>query len=121
MKKLYYSIGEVAQMLHVNESLLRFWEKEFDCISPQKSKGGTRTYTEEDIQNLRIVYHLVKEKRMTLEGAKQRLKHNKQKTIQTHEVIDRLQAIKAELLNIKSELDLLLLQDTDEVQIIHSK
>lgn len=110
-KKIYYSIGEVAQMLHVNESLLRFWEKQFDQISPSKSKGGTRTYTQKDIDTLRIVYHLVKEKGMTLEGAKKRLKDNHAQTAENYQIICHLQAIRNELLAIKSELDLLSLKE----------
>lgn len=67
--KLYYSIGEVAKMFDVNESLLRYWEKEFPIISPKKAGGNVRQYRKEDIENIRLVYHLVKEKGMTLQGA----------------------------------------------------
>ena len=88
--KMYYSIGEVARMFDVNESLLRYWEKEFPIISPQKVGGNIRQYRKEDIENIRLVYHLVKEKGMTLQGAKQRLKSNKEKTVQTAEVVTRL-------------------------------
>lgn len=76
--KLYYSIREVAEMFDVNESLLRYWEKEFPMIAPKKAGGNIRQYTKEDIENIRLVYHLVKEKGMTLAGAKQRLKQNKE-------------------------------------------
>lgn len=103
--KLYYSIGEVAQMFDVNESLLRFWEKEFSIIKPKKNSKGTRQYRKEDLDNIRLIYHLVKEKGLTLQGARQKLKDNKESTIQTFEVITRLQEIKEELLNIKKELD----------------
>ena len=103
-KKIFYSIKEVARMFEVNESLLRFWEKEFDCISPKKSKGGTRFYTDEDISSIKLVYFLVKEKGMTLEGARKKLKSNKETVAQTHEVITRLKAIREELLAIKTEL-----------------
>ena len=72
--KLYYSIGEVAKMFNVNESLLRFWEKEFPFITPKKAGGNVRQYRKEDIENIRLVYHLVKEKGLTLQGAKQKLK-----------------------------------------------
>ena len=78
--KMYYSIGEVAKMFNVNESLLRYWEKEFPIISPRKAGGNIRQYRKEDIDNIRLVYHLVKEKGMTLQGAKQRLKANKEST-----------------------------------------
>lgn len=103
--KLYYSIGEVADMFDVNESLLRFWEKEFPIIKPKKNSKGTRQYRKEDVENIRLIYHLVKEKGMTLQGARQKLKDNKENTVQTHEIITRLQGIKEELLAIKKELD----------------
>lgn len=103
--KLYYSIGEVADMFGVNESLLRFWEKEFPQITPKKNKRGTRQYRKEDIETIRLIYHLVKERGMTLPGARQRLSDNKESTTQNFEVISRLKEIKEELLAIKKELD----------------
>ena len=103
--KLYYSIGEVAQMFDVNESLLRFWEKEIPIITPKKNSKGTRQYRKEDVENIRLIYHLVKEKGMTLQGARQKLKNNKENTVQTYEIITRLQGIKEELLAMKKELD----------------
>ena len=103
--KLYYSIGEVAKMFNVNESLLRFWEKEFPFITPKKAGGNVRQYRKEDIENIRLVYHLVKEKGMTLPGARQRLKDNKEATVRNYEIVNRLKGIKEELLAIKKELD----------------
>ena len=73
-QKLYYSIGEVAEMFGVNESLLRYWEREFDIIRPRKNAKGTRSYRKEDIDNIKLIYHLVKEKGLTLDGAKKKLK-----------------------------------------------
>ena len=105
--KLYYSIGEVAGMFNVNESLLRYWEKEFPMISPKKAGGNIRQYRKEDIENIRLVYHLVKEKGMTLQGAKQRLKVNKEKTAQTAEVVSRLKEIREELVKLRKSLDYL--------------
>ncbi|MBO5079900.1 MAG: MerR family transcriptional regulator [Bacteroidaceae bacterium] len=105
--KLYYSIGEVARMFNVNESLLRYWEKEFPMISPKKAGGNIRQYRKEDIENIRLVYHLVKEKGMTLQGAKQRLKVNKEKTAQTAEVVSRLKEIREELVKLRKSLDYL--------------
>lgn len=105
--KLYYSIGEVARMFDVNESLLRYWEKEFPFIAPKKVGRNIRQYRKEDIENIRLVYHLVKEKGMTLQGAKQRLKNNKEKTVQTAEVVSRLKTIREELLKLRSSLDYL--------------
>ena len=105
--KLYYSISEVARMFNVNESLLRYWEKEFPIISPKKAGGNIRQYRKEDIENIRLVYHLVKEKGMTLQGAKQRLKTNKEKTAQTAEVVTRLKEIREELVKLRRSLDYL--------------
>ena len=105
--KLYYSIGEVAEMFDVNESLLRYWEKEFPIISPKKAGGNVRQYRKEDIENIRLVYHLVKEKGMTLQGAKQKLKMNRETTIRTAEILDRLKLIREELVSMRKELDYL--------------
>ena len=105
--KMYYSISEVARMFDVNESLLRYWEKEFPMISPKKAGGNIRQYRKEDIENIRLIYHLVKEKGMTLQGAKQRLKDNKEKTVQTTEVVDRLKLIREELVKLRKSLDYL--------------
>ena len=101
---MYYSIGEVAKMFNVNESLLRYWEKEFPIISPRKAGGNIRQYRKEDIENIRLVYHLVKEKGMTLQGAKQRLKANKETTEQTAEVVERLKSIREELVKLRKSL-----------------
>ena len=106
-QKLYYSIGEVAKMFDVNESLLRYWEKEFPIISPKKAGGNVRQYRKEDIENIRLVYHLVKEKGMTLQGAKQKLKMNRETTIRTAEILDRLKLIREELVSMRKELDYL--------------
>lgn len=103
--KLYYSIGEVAQMFGVNESTLRYWEKEFSIISPKKAGGNIRQYRKEDIENVRLVYHLVKEKGMTLAGAKQRLKMNKEAVVQTSEIVERLQKVREKLVQLRAELD----------------
>ena len=105
--KMYYSISEVAKMFNVNESLLRYWEKEFPIIAPRKAGGNVRQYRKEDIENIRLVYHLVKEKGMTLQGAKQRLKANKEKTVQTAEIVERLKQIREELVNLRNSLDYL--------------
>lgn len=102
--KLYYSIGEVAKAFKVNASLIRFWEKEFDVISPKKNKKGNRYFTLEDIQNLKIIYHLVKERGYTLEGAKIAL--SEKETIKEEvELIARLEYIRAELIKLKESLD----------------
>ena len=104
--KLYYSISEVAEMFGVPESLLRYWEKMFpENITPKKAGRGIRQYRKEDIEDIRIIYHLVKEKGMTLAGAKQPLKKNKTGTVQSTEVIARLKSIREELVNMRKELD----------------
>lgn len=103
-EKLYYGIGEVAQAFGVNTSLIRFWEKEFDAIKPKKNAKGNRKFTPEDIKTLEMIYHLVKERGFTLEGAKIHLKENKQKTIDQFEIIRKLKLVKAELLKIKDQL-----------------
>lgn len=102
--KRYYSIGEVAKAFGVNTSLIRFWEKEFDVIQPKKNAKGNRLFTPEDIKNFKFIYHLVKERGFTLEGAKTHLKEGKKTALNTFEIISKLEAIKQELLKIKSEL-----------------
>ena len=99
-EKLYYSIGEVATAFNVNTSLLRFWEKEFDVLQPKKNAKGNRKFTPADIKNLELIYHLVKERGFTLEGAKIHLKENKKKTLDNFEIIRKLESVKAELLKI---------------------
>jgi len=103
-EKLYYGIGEVAKAFGVNTSLIRFWEKEFDVLKPKKNAKGNRKFTPQDIKNLKLIYHLVKERGFTLEGAKTHLKENKQKTLDKFEIISKLESIKAELLKIKEQL-----------------
>lgn len=102
--KIYYSIGEVADMFGVNTSLIRFWEKEFHIIKPHKNKKGDRQFTQTDIDNFHLIYYLVKEKGMTLRGAQLKLKENRAQTENTFEVVKRLQAIRQELLEIKENL-----------------
>lgn len=104
IEKLYYPIGEVAKMFNVNTSLIRFWEKEFDIIQPKKNKKGNRLFRKEDIDNFKIIYHLVKERGYTLQGAKDKLKDNKEDTVHTSEIVDRLKKIKGFLLDLKAEL-----------------
>ena len=103
--KLYYSIGEVAKAFGVNTSLIRFWEKEFAIISPRKSTTGSRKFTPEDVKKLQLIYHLVKEKGFTLEGARQRLKEENQKTLSNYDLISKLQHIKQTLIAIKNALE----------------
>ena len=104
IEKLYYSIGEVADMFAVNVSLLRFWEKEFDILKPKKNKKGNRMFKAKDLDNLKIIYHLVKERGYTLEGAKKKLKENKEDTINNIEIVNRLKDIRQFLVELKEEL-----------------
>jgi len=104
-EKILYSIQEVAKMFNVNASLLRYWEKEFDFIRPYKSEKGTRQYREEDIEAIRLVYHLVKEKGLTLAGAKQKLKDNKESVVNTEDIVNRLKFIRTELLSLNEEIE----------------
>jgi len=102
-KKLYYSIGEVAKAFKVKTSLLRFWENEFDSIKPKKKQTGTRKYTQKDIESIQLIYHLVKEKGMTLAGAKSRIKEKKG-MIYEKNLIVKLEKIKSELKLILDQL-----------------
>ncbi|MDR1403094.1 MAG: MerR family transcriptional regulator [Tannerellaceae bacterium] len=103
--KMYFSIGEVAKRFGLNESTLRFWEKEFDFIRPKTNAKGIRFYKNEDIESIRLVYYLVKEKGMTLSGARQKLKNNKGNTIREEEIVHKLKKIKEELLSLKDAFD----------------
>ena len=103
-EKRYYGIGEVAKAFNVNTSLIRFWEKEFDVLKPKKNAKGNRKFTPGDIKMLELIFHLVKERGFTLEGAKIHLKENKQKTLNHFELIRKLETVKSELLKIKEQL-----------------
>jgi DNA-binding transcriptional MerR regulator len=102
--KLYYSIGEVAKKYNVNTSLIRFWEKEFDELKPKKNKKGNRLFSKKDLETIDIIYHLLKEKGFTIEGAKTYLKSNKTKIKDNLEIQRSLEKIKAFLLELKDEL-----------------
>ena len=104
IEKLYYSIGEVAKTLNVNVSLVRFWEKEFDILQPKKNKKGNRMFTVTDFENLKLIYHLVKERGFTLEGAKKKLIENKEDTINNFEIVSRLKEIRNFLSDLKEGL-----------------
>lgn len=101
--KRYYSIGEVARAFNVQPSLLRFWEKEFKEIQPKKKTSGTRKYTPENILTLQFIYHLVKEKGMTLEGAKKQLQL-RSKTGSKEELLAKLEGVKATLIQLKDKM-----------------
>jgi DNA-binding transcriptional MerR regulator len=104
VEKLYYSIGEVAEMLEVPVSTVRFWENEFDVLKPMKNKKGNRLFTPADIKNLRIIHHLVKEEGMTLAGVKKKLSEKWEETDYKFEINESLQNIKAILLDIRDNI-----------------
>jgi DNA-binding transcriptional MerR regulator len=103
-EKLYYTIGEVAKMFDVNTSLIRFWEKEFDIIQPKKNKKGNRLFTPRDVENFHVIYHLVKERGFTLQGAKDKLNENQSDVVDKVEVVKSLKNIRDFLEDIKNEL-----------------
>jgi len=105
IEKLFYSIGEVAEMFEVNTSLIRFWEKEFDVIKPRKNKKGNRLFTKEDVENFHLIFNLVKVRGMTLTGAKKKMKENKDDIRDDFEIIQNLNQIKEMLFEIRDELD----------------
>lgn len=102
--KRYYSIGEVAKAFGVNASLIRFWDKEFDILKPKKNAKGNRMFTPEDVKNLQLIYHLVKERGFTLDGARIHLKEGQKKTLDKFEIISKLEGVKMQLVNIKNQL-----------------
>ena len=104
IKKIYYSIGETAAIFGVNISLIRYWEKEFNIIKPKKNKKGNRYFTEKDINNFKIIFHLVKERGYTLDGAKKKLRENKDGTIKNVEIVNQLKDIRTQLVAIRDVL-----------------
>ena len=104
IEKLYFSIGEVAEMFSVAPSLIRFWESEFDIIKPKKNRKGNRQFTKEDIDNVKTIYHLVKEKGFTLQGAKEMLRNDSQAVRDKMEMIESLRRVKNFMTELKEKL-----------------
>jgi DNA-binding transcriptional MerR regulator len=104
IEKIYFSIGEVAGMFGVNTSLIRFWEREFDIIKPHKNQRGNRQFTQKDLDNFRIIFHLVKEEGLTLDGARRRLKNKMTDEEINLEIVKSLENIKEMLLEVKNTL-----------------
>lgn len=104
IEKKYYSIGEVAAMFNVATSLIRFWESEFDIIKPKKNRKGNRQFTKEDIHNVKLIYHLVKEKGYTLQGAKTMLKNGSQAAMDRMDAVESLRDLRMFLTEIKNRL-----------------
>ena len=103
-RKIYYTMGEVSEMFDVNPSLIRFWEQKFDILKPDKNKKGNRLFTPKDVENLKLIYHLVKENGMTLAGAAKRLRDNREGVERNLEIIEKLQGMRALLLEVREEL-----------------
>jgi DNA-binding transcriptional MerR regulator len=104
INKLYYTMGEVTEMFDVNASQIRFYEREFEILQPKKNKKGNRLFSSEDIENLKVIFHLVKEKGYTLQGAKEYLKGNKSEIKENQKVIDSLERLKQFLMEVKEQL-----------------
>ena len=102
---MYYTIREVADMVGVPEHTLRFWEKEMPSLNPKKTSGGTRQYTKQDIELVRLIHHLVKEQGLTIKAARERLKTSKQQVVNHQEIVARLRHIRTELMVMKAQLD----------------
>ena len=103
--KLYYSIREVAEEMGIPEHTLRFWEKEIKQLKPKKTTGGTRQYTREDIELVKLIHHLVKEQGLTLKAAQARLKTSRKNVVSSQEIAERLKAVRDELLMMKAKLE----------------
>ena len=113
-KKLYYSMGEVAEMFDVTPALIRHWESQFDCLKPDRNKKGNRLFTPEDVEKLKQIYHLVKERGMTLKGANVMLKRVKNKEIAREvELLERLQRVRSTLVEVRENL-----KEGDEAQMV---
>jgi DNA-binding transcriptional MerR regulator len=104
INKMYYTMGEVTEMFKVNASQIRFYEKEFDVLQPKKNKKGNRLFTPEDIENLKIIFHLVDEKGFTLKGAKEHLKNNSGEVKENQKIIASLEKLKDFLLKLNEEI-----------------
>ena len=104
IEKIYYSIGEVAEQFNVAPSLIRFWESEFELIQPKKNRKGNRQFTKEDIENVRTIYHLVKQKGFTLQGAKEMLRNDTQAVRDKMEIYDSLKKIRQFLVEVRDKL-----------------
>ncbi len=104
INKMYYTMGEVAILFDVNQSLIRFYEKEFDVLQPKKNKKGNRYFTPEDIENLKIIFHLIRDKGYTLNGAKEYLKSNISDSKDNYRVINALESLKSFLIEVRDQL-----------------
>ena len=106
IEKVFFYIGEVAEIIGVSQSSIRYWEKSFNELAPRKSSKGTRLFSQNDIELLKLIYHLVKERGLTIKGARKKLQDNREETINTWEIVKRLQHIKEELTAICEEMEM---------------
>ena len=104
-EKIYYSIGEVSKIIGISTSKIRFWEKEFDSIKPKKNKKGNRIFNKKELNKLKLIHHLLKEKKYTIDGAKKKMRKNPEKTETHQKVIENLKKIKAEIIEIRKNLN----------------
>ncbi|NQU52221.1 MAG: MerR family transcriptional regulator [Bacteroidetes bacterium] len=105
IEKVIFTIGEVADMIGESTSMIRYWENQFDTLKPQKNKKGNRLFSKDDIDLVKLIFHLVKERGLTIKGANQKLKENRDETIHNYEIVKRLQNVRDELIGIRDELD----------------
>jgi DNA-binding transcriptional MerR regulator len=104
LNKQYYGIGEVAEMFHVNASLIRYWENEFDILKPKKNRKGDRLFRPDDIRNLQMIYHLLRERKFTIEGVRKKIKEERKVTEQRFEMVQSLQKIRRFLVQLKEQI-----------------
>ena len=104
IEKVYYSIGEVAGLIGVTPSSIRYWENHFKELAPRTNKKGTRLFTTDDIETVKLIHYLVKERGLTIKGAQQKLKENREETIHNWEIAQKLQQIKRELIAIRDKM-----------------
>jgi len=105
IEKIFFTVSEVAELFNVKPSLVRYWENQFDALKPHKNKKGNRLFTKNDIELVRLIFHLVKERGLTLKGAQQKLRENREETINNYEIVKRLQNVRKQLTEISDELE----------------
>lgn len=105
IEKIIFSIGEVAQIVGVETSAVRYWDNQFEILKPQKNKKGNRLFTKDDIELIKLIKYLVRERGLTIKGAQQKLKENREGTIRNFEIVKRLQEVKQELVEIRDKID----------------
>ena len=104
LTKRYYTIGEVSEMFTVSKSLIRFWESEFDILKPYKNSKGDRRFTKQNIEQLGLIYNLVKERGFTLKGAKKEIRNNKSTAVKQQKVVSKLKNLRSELIKLRDEI-----------------